>query len=107
MVLHQDYDSGGCFSGSAIEKDVKLYLMYTRNLFGKREEENRQVQCVAVSENRIYFEKIRQNPVLKAKDLPNNVTIQDFRDPKVFKCNNLYYSVIVSRTKEQTGQVFS
>ncbi|EAC9468344.1 glycoside hydrolase family 32 protein, partial [Listeria monocytogenes] len=29
LAPDQPYDSGGCFSGSAIERDGKLYLFYT------------------------------------------------------------------------------
>ncbi len=29
LAPDEEYDKGGCFSGSAIEKDGKIYLMYT------------------------------------------------------------------------------
>lgn len=105
LAPDESYDQGGCFSGSAIEKDGKLYVMYTGNLPGKTEKENRQVQCVAVSEDGIHFEKVPQNPVLTLKDLPSNAMIQDFRDPKVFRHEDYYYSVIASCTKQNTGQI--
>lgn len=101
----QYYDEGGCFSGSAIEKDGKLYLMYTGHLPQSDEEQSRQIQCMAVSEDGIHFEKISQNPVLDEKDLPDNARVQDFRDPKVFERNGVYYSIIASQTKELTGQI--
>lgn len=99
------YDEGGCFSGSAIEKDGELYLMYTGHLPQADEEQSRQVQCIAVSKDGIYFEKISQNPVLGETDLPENARVQDFRDPKVFERNGMYYSIIASQTKELTGQI--
>ncbi|KAJ8913836.1 hypothetical protein NQ315_003745 [Exocentrus adspersus] len=99
LAPDHDYDSDGVFSGSAIEKDGKLYVMYTGN------SGNRQVQCVAVSEDGVNFTKIEQNPVLKTEDLPSNAKPEDFRDPKVFKRDDLYYVVTVSKTINETGQV--
>lgn len=105
LAPDQPYDKDGCFSGTAIEKDGKLYLMYTGFILGETEEDTRQVQCVAVSTDGINFEKIEQNPVLTEKDLPSNALPQDFRDPKVFKRNGMYYKIIVSKTNKETGQI--
>ncbi|KAJ8937021.1 hypothetical protein NQ314_012103 [Rhamnusium bicolor] len=99
LAPDQIYDTDGVFSGSAIEKDGKLYVMYTGN------NPNGQVQCIAVSEDGIHFEKVSENPVLDASDLPSNAQPQDFRDPKVFKRGDLYYVVTVSKTVNETGQV--
>ncbi|KAJ8954708.1 hypothetical protein NQ318_011401 [Aromia moschata] len=99
MAPDHDYDADGVFSGSSMEKDGKLYVMYTGN------SENRQVQCVAVSEDDITFEKVAENPVIEASTLPSNAQPQDFRDPKVIKRDDRYYVVTVSKTTENTGQV--
>ena len=50
-------DAGGCFSGSAIEKDGNLYLMYTGIMPLETENKTQQVQCIAVSKDGINFEK--------------------------------------------------
>lgn len=62
----ETYDKDGCFSGSAIEKDDKLYLMYTGNVWtGENyDEELKQVQALAISEDGIHFEKLSENPVI-------------------------------------------
>lgn len=99
LAPDQDYDGDGVFSGSTIEKDGKLYAMYTGN------SGDRQVQCIAVSEDGVTFKKIDQNPVLDANSLPSNAKPEDFRDPKVFKRGDLYYVVVVSKTVDETGQV--
>lgn len=52
----ESYDKEGCFSGSAIEKDGKLYLIYTGH--NVVEGQVRQVQCLAVSEDGIHFENM-------------------------------------------------
>ena len=98
-------DAGGCFSGSAIEKDGNLYLMYTGIMPLETENKTQQVQCIAVSKDGINFEKLKQNPIIDTSSLPINAVQEDFRDPKVFKRNGIYYSVIVSKTKQETGQV--
>ena len=91
----QEYDKElGCFSGSAIEIDGKLYVLYTGCSNGK------QTQCLAVSNNGHTFEKSIHNPVLAEKDLPEGYMIADFRDPKVFKKNGLYHVLLACRHKD-------
>lgn len=109
MALAPDmyYDVNGCFSGSAIEANGKLYLMYT----GHTDPDPgnplniRQTQNIAVSEDGINFEKVTANPVISTRDLPQNALPQDFRDPKVFKRGNEFYSVIGSRHVDGSGQI--
>lgn len=91
LVPSEKYDNhqkGGCFSGSAIEHDGKLFLMYT----GVTNEGNgyEQVQCIAYSEDGIHFEKYEGNPVLTA---PEGIPTDMFRDPKVWKREDTYYMV--------------
>lgn len=52
---YDDHPQGGCFSGSAIEKDGKLYLIYTGTANNGNGFE--QTQNVAVSEDGIHFKK--------------------------------------------------
>lgn len=104
LAPDKDYDLGGCFSGSAIEKDGKLWLMYTGNIQNEQGEP-RQIQNIAVSEDGIHFEKIAQNPVLTEADLPEGIVPADFRDPKVFEKDGKYYAVIVARHVDGVGCV--
>ena len=89
LAPSETYDNhlrGGCFSGSAIEHDGKLYLMFTgATNEGKG---NEQTQCIAYSEDGIHFEKYAGNPVLTA---PEGVPTDCFRDPKVWKHEDTYY----------------
>lgn len=103
LAPDQPYDKDGCFSGSAIEKDGKLYLMYTGHVV----EENvvYQRQCIAVSEDGIHFEKSNQNPVIGETLLGENGSIHDFRDPKVFIHKETYYSVIATKTETNHGRI--
>lgn len=103
LVPDQPYDKDGCFSGSAIEKDGKLYLMYTGHV--EKENKTYQTQCIAISEDGIHFDKVAQNPVIDAKLLQGHGNIHDFRDPKVFQRENKYYSVVASKNELNHGQI--
>ncbi|MBE5760593.1 MAG: glycoside hydrolase family 32 protein [Clostridiales bacterium] len=83
-------NSGGCFSGSAIEKDGKLYLFYT-----SVSKELGQTQSMAISEDGVNFTKYEGNPVIKNSPLGSNA---NFRDPKVFKRGEDYFMVTGAET---------
>lgn len=101
LAPDQDYDRNGCFSGSAIVKDNRLWLMYT----GHIEEESgvRQVQNMAVSDDGIHFRKISENPVATGEMLPDEIIASDFRDPKVFEKDGHYYAVVAGKHKDGVG----
>lgn len=99
----ETYEADGCFSGSAIEKDGKLYLMYTGHV--ERDGIKREVQCMAISEDGITFEKYAGNPVIADQELGDHGDIRDFRDPKVFERDGLYYSVVATKTAEEIGRI--
>ncbi|MCT8137129.1 glycoside hydrolase family 32 protein [Anaerobacillus sp. CMMVII] len=106
LAPSENYDQDGCFSGSAIEKDGKLYLMYTGNTWTgeNRDTDLKQVQCLAVSEDGVNFQKLDQNPVIS--DVPEgNINPNHIRDPKVWKNGEHYYCVLGSKTNEETGQI--
>ena len=101
LAPSETYDThlrGGCFSGSAIEHDGKLYLMFTgATNEGKG---NEQTQCIAYSEDGIHFEKYAGNPVLIA---PEGVPTDCFRDPKVWKHEDTYY-MVCGASRDNKGQ---
>jgi beta-fructofuranosidase len=106
LAPSEDYDKDGCFSGSAIEKDGKLYLMYTGNVWTgtNYDEQLKQVQALAQSEDGITFEKLAGNPIITEAP-EGNIHPFHFRDPKVWKHKDFYYAVLGSKTKQNTGQV--
>ncbi|UOE55464.1 sucrose-6-phosphate hydrolase [Bacillus sp. CMF12] len=96
LAPDQWYDRNGCYSGSAIDHDGKLYLFYTGNV--KTEEGKRETyQCLAVSEDGIHFAK--KGPVL---ELPKGYTAH-FRDPKVWEKDGHFYMVVGAQTPNQEG----
>ncbi len=89
-------NDGGCFSGSAVEKDGIMYLFYTSvsDKYG-------QTQSVAMSEDGINFRKYEGNPIILK---PPSDGSKDFRDPKVTVIDGKYYMVIGSG-KDGIGKV--
>ncbi len=93
LAPDQKYDQDyGAFSGSSTIKDNKFYLMYTGV------SNNLQQQCLALSQDGINFEKVKQNPVINVNQIPDDFSKIDFRDPYLFK-KRYYYSLIGSSDK--------
>ncbi|EDL63140.1 glycoside hydrolase family 32 protein [Bacillus sp. SG-1] len=92
------YEKNGCYSGSAIEHDGKIYAFYTGNV--KDEEGNRETyQCLAISGDGIEFDK--KGPVV---ELPDGFT-PHFRDPKVWEQDGTYFMVVGAQTENLNGSV--
>lgn len=109
LAPDQDYDKGGCFSGSAVEMpDGRQLLMYT-GVQCIREEDGRlhdlQTQCIAIGDG-VNYEKCAENPVLTAKDLPEGGSPIDFRDPKLWRDpEGGYYAVVGNRPPDGSGAI--
>lgn len=98
IALYPDMEyenDGGCFSGSAVEKDGRLYLFYT-----SVSHELKQTQSVAYSDDGIHFTKYPGNPVIRE----NPLGYPDFRDPKVVCLDGTYY-MVVGTGNETSGKV--
>lgn len=87
------YDIGGAWSGTAIEKDGKLFAFYASITEGGRQEIS-----MAFSEDGIHFTKYAGNPIISEYpfDCGGN-----FRDPAIFCENGMNYLVIASADKEK------
>ncbi|OXT05986.1 sucrose-6-phosphate hydrolase [Thermoanaerobacterium thermosaccharolyticum] len=107
LAPEEDYDRDGCFSGSAIEKNGKLYLFYTGHIYTKKEKNDdyKQVQNMAISADGIAFEKYEKNPIIDVAQIPDKASKKDFRDPRIFKIGDTYYLLIGSNDEHGIGQV--
>lgn len=96
-------DENGCYSGSAIVKDGRLYLIYTGNHFYDVNDHSRfyQTQNVAYSDDGIHFTKYNHNPVIALPPADNS---QHFRDPKVWQKGEDYYLILGSQNKDGLGR---
>ncbi|HHT66692.1 MAG TPA: glycoside hydrolase family 32 protein [Erysipelotrichaceae bacterium] len=88
----------GAFSGTAIEKDGMLYLMYTSVT------DHQQTQSIAYSKDGINFVKESNNPVITTSMNPPGVSANDIRDPSVFFHNGTYY-VFLGTHIDGLGQI--
>ena len=98
-----DCDKNGCFSGSAIVHDGKLWLMYTGFIENQGGDTIRQVQCLAESDDGITFQK--HGIVIGEELLPEGYAPCDFRDPKVWLHEDSFWCVIAARKTEGRGRI--
>ena len=84
------YDCQGRYSGSAIEKEHELCILYTGHVADRHPKEE---QCLAKSRDGVHFEKHPGNPVI-----PHPACMEeDFRDPYMWKKGEYYYCIIGSK----------
>lgn len=93
----------GCFSGTSIIHNDTLYLVYTGFYENGGGDNIRQVQCIASSKDGLIFEK--HGIIIDENDLPEYINPSDFRDPKVWKENDIFYMVVAARKKEGRGHI--
>ena len=110
LAPDESFDNGGCFSGSAVEmEDGRQLLTYTAVKEWQRPDgliENRQMQCVAFGDGRDYV-KYGHNPVLTDADVPEDGSVLDFRDPKIWWDDEkkMYFAVVANRTADGSGAI--
>ncbi|MBY9078328.1 sucrose-6-phosphate hydrolase [Paenibacillus sp. HN-1] len=92
------YDYLGAYSGSAIEHDQQLYLFYTGNTRDSQKVRH-PYQCMAIMDNNGKITKLKR-PVIDT--VPEGYT-EHFRDPKVWKKDERFYSVIGAQRVDLTG----
>lgn len=102
LAPSEEYDRDGCFSGSAIEHEGKLWLLYTGHVFTAEFGDDthlRQVQCLAVSEDGVNFTKL--GVVIEPPE-----GFAHFRDPKVDRLpDGSFYLVLGARTPDDEGRI--
>ena len=96
--FYDNDDKGGCFSGSAVDDNGVLTLMYTGTV--NEGETSIQTQCIATSNDGINFEKYENNPVIAKYPKDGSM---DFRDPKVWRENDAWY-VVIGSSKDNDGK---
>lgn len=107
LAPDESYDNFGIFSGSAMEEQGKQVIIYTgveeKELPDGRKQKS-QSQCIAIGDG-LNYKKLECNPVITAQMLPEDSELDDFRDPKLWKENDVFYTVIGSRNKDGSGQI--
>ncbi|MBW3087731.1 sucrose-6-phosphate hydrolase [Bifidobacterium sp. 82T24] len=92
----------GVFAGSAVVgDDGRMWLFYTGHRWANGVDDadgNFEVQCAAVSDDGVHFRKL-------GVVIDNIDRFPDFRDPKVWKQDGLWYMVFGMSTRDRRGQV--
>ena len=108
LMPDRDYDSGGCFSGTALTlEDGRHMLMYTGCRPDPEDTLGRglQVQCVAFGDGTTY-EKYDGNPVITGDMLPEGGDPYEFRDPKMWRDDDgTFRAVIASYNRTHGAQI--
>jgi len=102
VALYPKDETHGVFSGSAVEKDGKMVLVYTYFRDPEHNEGEKEVQCIATSEDGWNFVEYENNPVISS---PPEEGIHAFRDPKVNRIGNKWRMVLGSGKDERIGMV--
>lgn len=88
-------DAEGCWSGSVIDHDGKLALIYTGG------DGHKASICIALSADGIHFTKYEGNPIIPAP--PPGLGYPEFRDPFVWREGDVYYMIVGSAVKDVGG----
>lgn len=107
LAPDMDYDAAGCFSGSGIETETGHVLLYTgvmETVRGDGTKETTQNQCLAIGDG-VHYEKSGNNPVILSDMLPEGFSRKDFRDPKIWREDEIYYLAVASQNEDGNGQV--
>lgn len=100
LAPDQDYDSLGCFSGTAATlPDGRQLLIYTGVHRGRGGHES-QAQCVAVGDG-LDYRKVAQNPVISEDNLPQELSPYDFRDPRIWKTEDGFRCIVGACTRKE------
>ena len=97
------FDKDGCFSGSSIIYQDKLYVFYTGFINNEDPEKIRQQQCLAYSEDGITFHKL--GLIIGEDNLPKEFAPNDFRDPMVYQDGETFIMLVAARRKDGRGNI--
>ena len=107
-------DRNGCFSGSAVEHDGKLYLFYTGVRYHQENPENihkhvdndfESCQMLMVSDDGEHFDNLNAKRVIIPKITDPEVgDVTHTRDPKVWRGSDAWYMVLGS-TRHGEGEL--
>lgn len=108
-------DQNGCFSGSAVEKDGKMYLYYTGVRYEKVNPENihlcldeqfESTQLMISSEDGFHFDNFHGKHVVIPPITDQKIGDRiHTRDPKVWRGKDAWYMVLGSNTEQEGGKL--
>ena len=93
-----EFDRDGCFSGSTLTMNDKIYSVYT-GVVRETETKMRETQCIAYSDDGTFFHKDAK-PFLSSPPVSN---VYGWRDPFIFKYKNIYNMLLGSGWDNQAN----
>lgn len=100
LAPETEADCKGCFSGTAMEDNELHLLAYTGvSNNGKTDIQN---QCTATGDGFLY-NKNSEKAIITADDIPFEYNRENFRDPKIWKKDNVYYMACVIKLINDCG----
>ncbi len=100
LAPSEDYDRDGCFSGSAISYDNKLYLFYTGHIWLAN-----QVMIVKLSNHNV-LQSVKMVFISKGVVLSAPDGYMHFRDPKVWRQGGKWWMVVGKRLPRSRTNTF-
>ena len=98
-----EFDKDGCFSGSSIIYNDRLYVVYTGFVNNEDPEKIKQQQCLAYSDDGVNFTKV--GLIIGEDNLPKEFAPNDFRDPMIYRENDEFILLICARRKKGRGNI--
>lgn len=98
-----EFDKDGCFSGSSIVYQNKLFIFYTGFIFNEDNEKIKQQQCLAYSEDGVTFKKL--GLIIGEDNLPKDFAPNDFRDPMVYQEDDHFIMLVAARRISGKGNI--
>ena len=98
-----EFDKDGCFSGTSIVVNDRLYIAYTGFIFNEDPEKIIQHQCLAYSDDGINFKKL--GLIIGKDKLPKGYASNDFRDTEIFKKDDVFYILVAARKLDGRGRI--
>ena len=103
LIPGEPFDKNGCFSGSAIIYNDRLWVVYTGFIENEGGDSIRQIQCLAESIDGVSFKK--HGAVIGSDKLPDGYAACDFRDPKVWRHGDFFWCIVAARKIEGRGRI--
>ena len=98
-----EFDKDGCFSGSSIVYNDKLYVVYTGFIDNEDNKKIIQQQCLAYSEDGVTFKKV--GLIIGKDNLPEEFAPNDFRDPMVYQEDDHFILLVCGKRKNGKGNI--
>ena len=102
VALYPKEERNGVFSGSAVEDDGRMKLLYTLFRDPDYYDGKKEVQCLSESADGLNFQDFPQNPVISS---PPENGFYAFRDPKVRRAGDNRWEMALGAGKDGTGRV--